>query len=62
VSTPTREHAEGMRRALMYTASEMGRLQLDALDMDSESDRRLVQSLYAFEAREALHQMSGGVR
>jgi hypothetical protein len=54
-TTPTVAHAEGMRRALYYTASAAGRLQLEALDLEgSESDRRLVQSLYAHEALEAM--------
>ena len=74
--TPTREHAEGMLASIKanHTCTtactdtkvlgDGKRIQLrcpwEQIDLDNPADRRIVQGVYAAEAREALHK--GGAR
>jgi hypothetical protein len=61
-STPTRDHAAGMLKALKSSHNHglclSTRCIWDMLDLDSDSDRRVIQSVYANEARAAMGRVS----
>jgi hypothetical protein len=61
-TTPTRAHAAGMLAALKSSHNHglclSTRCVWDALNLDSESDRRVIQSVYANEARAAMGRVS----
>lgn len=62
--TPTREHAEGMLAGIQAQRAAEGHPAepVSLLDLDSESDRRIIASLYAMMARPAAEQMASRSR
>ena len=56
-STPTREHAEGMLAGILAQREREGLTgphPYGTLDLDSDVDRRIIGSVYALMAREAM--------
>jgi hypothetical protein len=57
--TPTREHAEGMLQGILSQRRQEGLTgphPYGTLDLDSEVDRRIIASVYALMAEEAMSQ------
>lgn len=57
---PDREHAAGMLAGIQAQRAREGHgpAPYDALDLNSETDRRIIGSIYALMAREAVEKMA----